>query len=89
MKANDTNTDDPEMVALGVLAWILQDERRGERLLSMTGLTPDGLRLGVADKAVLGAVMEFLMGHEPDLIGCAEFMGVEPETLAQAARRLA
>lgn len=88
MKAKDTNDDDPEMVALGVLAWVLQDERRAERLLSVTGLSADGLRAGVGDRAVLGAVMEFLMGHEPDLIDCAEYMGVRPESLARAAERL-
>jgi hypothetical protein len=85
MKAESTNADDPEMVALAVLAWVLQDERRAERLLAVTGLTPDGLRAGIGDRAVLAAVMGFLMGHEPDLIACADAMGMKPEALVQVA----
>lgn len=85
MKPASSNADDPEMVALGVLAWVLQDERRAERLLAVTGLTPDGLRSGVGDRRVLGAVMGFLMGHEPDLLACSQAMGMKPESLAQVA----
>lgn len=88
MKAGSTNADDPEMVALGALAWVLQDGGRAERLLAVTGLTAEGLRAGIGDPTVLGAVMEFLMGHEPDLLACADFMGVKPEALADAAGRL-
>src|SRR3546814_8633484 len=66
MKAEDTNADDPEMVALDALIWLLHDERRAARLLDVTGLTPDGLRAGVGDHATLAAVMTFLEGHEPD-----------------------
>lgn len=88
MKAKSTNAYDPEMVALGVLAWVLQDERRAERLLAVTGLTPHGLRTGVGDRAVLGAVMGFLMSHEPDLVACAEAMAMQPDALAEVARRL-
>src|SRR3546814_14207218 len=71
MKAEDTNADDPEMVALDALIWLLHDERRAARLLDVTGLTPDGLRAGVGDHATLAAVMTFLEGHETDLLACA------------------
>ena len=32
---------DAEALALGALGWILTDERRADRLLSLTGLTPE------------------------------------------------
>src|SRR3546814_15492579 len=80
MKAEDTNADDPEMVALDALIWLLHDERRAARLLDVTGLTPDGLRAGVGDHATLAAVMTFLEGHEPDLLACAEGMDVKPRS---------
>lgn len=67
---------------------MLSDENRAERLLSLTGLTPDALRGGLGDPGVLGAVLEFLASHEPDLIGAAEALGVEPQVLARAAKRL-
>ena len=88
MKPKSTNADDPEMVALAALGWILGDERRAERLLSVTGMTPEGLRAGVSERAVLGAVLSFLMGHEPDLLACAEAMNMRPEDLAAAGREL-
>jgi hypothetical protein len=68
---------------------VLSDEARAERLLTLTGLTPDALRDGLGDPGVLGAVLEFLTGHEPDLIAAAEALGVEPAALAEAARSLA
>jgi hypothetical protein len=80
---------DPEALALAALGWLLADEARADRLLSLTGLTPDALRGGLGDRAVLGAVLEFLTAHEPDLIAAAEALGVEPAVLAEAARSLA
>ena len=80
---------DPQALALAALGWVLADEDRALRLLSLTGLTPDVLRNGLGDPAVLGAVLEFLAAHEPDLVAAAEELGVEPQVLADAARSLA
>lgn len=80
---------DPEALALAALGWLLADEARAARLLALTGLTPDALRHGLGDAAVLGAVLEFLTGHEPDLLAAADALGVEPAQLAEAARSLA
>lgn len=88
MRAKSTNADDPEMVALAALAWLLADDRRAERLLAVTGLSADGLRARLGDRAVLGAVLAFLMAHEPDLLACAQEMGVAPEAIAEAGRAL-
>ncbi|HEY6869649.1 MAG TPA: DUF3572 family protein [Novosphingobium sp.] len=79
---------DPQALALGALGWLLQSESRAERLLALTGLSPDQLRGGLGDPAVLGAVLDFLAAHEPDLIGAAEALGVAPQVLAGAAERL-
>ena len=89
MKPKSTNAVDPEMVALGALTWVLSDERRAERLLAVTGLTPEGLRASVGRRDVLGAVLGFLESYEPDLIACAAEMGVRPEDLVDAGRALA
>jgi hypothetical protein len=67
---------------------VLGDETRAERLLSLTGLTPDILRGGLGDPGVLGAVLDFLASHEPDLLAAADALGVEPQVLANAAERL-
>ena len=79
---------DPQALALGALGWLLQSESRAERLLALTGLTPDALRAGVGNPAVLAAVLDFLAAHEPDLVGAAEALGVAPAALVQAAGAL-
>lgn len=76
-------------MALGALGWLLQSESRADRLLALTGLTPEALRGGLGDPGVLGAVLDFLAAHEPDLVGAAEALGVSPAALAGAADRLA
>lgn len=79
---------DPQALALSALGWILSDGDRAERLLALTGLTPDALREGLGRREVLGAVLEFLAGHEPDLLAAAGELGVSPQALADAARRI-
>ncbi|WP_309621257.1 DUF3572 domain-containing protein [Novosphingobium sp.] len=79
---------DPQALALGALGWVLGDSDRAERLLALTGLDADALRGGLGDPAVLGAVLEFLASHEPDLVAAAEALGVEPAQLMAARERL-
>ena len=79
---------DPAALALGALGWVLADQGRAERLLALTGLDADALRAGLGDPAVLGAVLEFLGQHEPDLVAAAEHLGIEPGTLMAARERL-
>lgn len=70
------------------LVWVLGQDDRAQRLLALTGLTPDELRSGVGDAGLLGAVLEFLCGHEPDLIAAAEALGVPAGEIAGARERL-
>ncbi|MBV1918541.1 MAG: DUF3572 domain-containing protein [Sphingomonadaceae bacterium] len=80
---------DPNALALSALGWVLGEPDRAERLLALTGLTPDALRAGLQDQAVLRAVIEFLCAHEPDLVAAASALGVEPADLAATKERLA
>jgi hypothetical protein len=66
----------------------LEAPERAERFLSLTGLTPDQLRSGLNDPAILGAVLEFLSGHEPDLLAAADALDMAPEQIIAAHRRL-
>lgn len=79
---------DPAALALQALGWVLSDAPRAERFLSLTGLTPEELRSGLGDPAVLGSVLEFLCGHEADLIAAADALSVAPGELAAALERL-
>jgi adenine/guanine phosphoribosyltransferase-like PRPP-binding protein len=67
---------------------VLADGPRAERLLALTGLTPEALRGGLDDPGVLGAVLDFLASHEPDLVAAAAALGVEPAALVAARERL-
>ena len=83
MRASETNHD-PEALALRALVWTLAEPVRAQRLLDVTGLTPDDLRLRAGDPAVLSAALGFLEAHEPDLIACAAELGVGPATIVAA-----
>jgi hypothetical protein len=83
-----TNPPDPQELALRALAATLADERLAARLLATTGLDPAGLRLRLAQPALLAAVLDFLAAHEPDLLAVAAAIGERPETLAAASGML-
>jgi len=79
---------DPAELALGALAWLLGDSLRAQRFLDLTGLTPEALRASIDACGTQAAVLDFLCAHEPDLESAAEALGVVPEELAGARRRL-
>ena len=81
-------TNDPEALALAALGWTLAEEARATRLLALTGLTPEELRARLGERDLLAAVLAFLEAHEPDLLGCAEALGVAPTALVAARREL-
>ena len=68
---------------------MLADEDRAERLLALTGLTPEVLRDSLTERSTLAAVLDYLAGHEPDLLLAADALNVTPERLAAARRELA
>lgn len=80
---------DPQALALSALGWILSDQDRAERLLALTGMTPETLRGRLHDPALLGAVIDFLLGNERDLLAAADELGVAPEAFAQVRGKLA
>jgi hypothetical protein len=88
MMIQDTNGTDAEAIAYRALGWTLGDEGRAQRLLALTGLTPEDLRTRIGEPAVLAAILRFLESHEPDLVACAEALGLAPTILVEARRRL-
>lgn len=78
----------PETLALAVLGWILSDQPRADRLLDLTGLTPDILRDQIGERGILAAVLEFLINHEPDLVAAADMLQIPPQAILVAHTRL-
>lgn len=87
MRAAETNGD-VTALALAALGWTVSDGNRAQRLLDVTGLTPADLRARAGEASVLAAVLGFLEAHEPDLIACAEAIGMRPAALVAARARL-
>jgi hypothetical protein len=87
MLRDRTNPPDPEALALSALGWTLADEARAQRLLALTGLTAADFASGSASRGA-GGRARFLEAHEPDLLACADALGVDPAALADARRRL-
>ena len=80
--------NDAVALALMALAAVVTDERRGQRFLSLSGLSPNGLRAGAGDPAVLAALLRFLEAHEPDLLAVADEIGCAPQALVRARHAL-
>ena len=64
------------------------DEDRAGLFLALTGLSPDELRASLGYPSTLAAVLEYLCGHEPDLLAAAEAIGCTPQDLVAARERL-
>jgi Protein of unknown function (DUF3572) len=81
-------TNDAEAVALQALGWVLGEDARAARYLALTGLDPDALRIRAGEWTLLAATLRFLEAHEPDLVACAEAIGVTPPVLVATRRML-
>jgi K+-transporting ATPase A subunit len=68
---------------------VLADDRRAQRFLDLTGLTPEQLRERIESAELQLSVLDFLCAHEPDLIAVGEALGVAPAAIAAAREELA
>lgn len=87
-KPDDRSSASAATLALAALGWLLEDDDRAQRYLSLTGLDPDTLRAGLGDASVLLSCLDFLANYEPDLIRAAEALAVTPEDLIEARSAL-
>jgi Protein of unknown function (DUF3572) len=79
---------DPAVLALQALAHVAGDEDMGPRFLALTGMDVAELRAKADSPATLMALLDYLMANEHDLVATADAIGVKPEALALAARKL-
>jgi hypothetical protein len=89
MLRDRTIEPDPQALGLQALAWTLADDARAQRFLALTGLDPADLRAAAGQPTTLDAVFGFLEAHQPDLVGCADALGVAPDRLIAARMRIA
>jgi hypothetical protein len=70
------------------MVWALGEPTRANRLLDLTGLTVETLRISATSRATQAAILGFLEAYEPDLIACATALDVPPDALVVARREL-
>lgn len=80
--------NDPMLIALAALRWVVAEPARAERILAVTGLTPADLRERAGDSALLAAILAYLEAYEPDLIACAAAIEVPVQALVAAREAL-
>lgn len=88
MLRDKPSSTDPAVLALQALAHVAGAEALGPRFLALTGMDADALRANAGKPATLIALLDYLMANENDLLATAEAIGVRPEVLALAARKL-
>jgi hypothetical protein len=88
MPSSKQIVSDPVALALHALSWTVGEQARADRMLALTGLTGEDLRERATEPAVLAAVLGFLEAYEPDLVACAEALGVTPKVLVDAREML-
>ena len=88
MLREKASSADPAVLALQALAHVAGDDDMGPRFLALTGMDADALRANAGQPETLTALLDFLMANEPDLVAAAEAIGVKPEALSLAARKL-
>lgn len=79
---------DAETLALLALAHVVGDEALLPRFLALSGVGTDELRDRAQDPVLLGAVLDFLLAHEPDLVAFAAAQDLPPTAIARARRAL-
>jgi hypothetical protein len=79
---------DPETLALRVLAHIAGDEVLLPRFLGLSGLDAASLKAGLGDPALLGGVLDFVLGDERLVSELAAAFEIPPESFARARRKL-
>ena len=78
-----------ELIAIQALGHIASQDELLTRFMSVTGVEPGDFRRLAGERSFLVAVLDFLAGHEPDLVGFAEELGQPPERVVEARHRLA
>ncbi|WP_150000554.1 DUF3572 domain-containing protein [Iodidimonas gelatinilytica] len=82
--ARPANKEEASVIALNALTFILSEDSLRLRFLDLTGLEGEDVRARIADPRFLGAVLDFLMGHEPDLLAFAQEQNLPPESAVHA-----
>lgn len=74
-----------EQIAIQALGWLAQDHERLPGFMAATGAAPDTLRSAAAQPAFLGAVLDFILSDDANVIAFCDAAGL-PYTHPMRAR---
>jgi hypothetical protein len=80
--------DAAEAIALSALAYLLADDERAQRFVQVTNFSDQELKDQLANSAFLGGVLDFILEDETLVDGVAATLGLAPDEIAAARRRL-
>ena len=89
MGTGGTVDEGADLIAIQALGHIASQDALLTRFMSVTGVEPGDFRRLATERSFLTAVLDFLAGHEPDLLDFAEALGQPPERVIEARHRLA
>jgi hypothetical protein len=75
-------------LAVAALGFLASEPDRLSRFLDLCGLGPHNLRAAAADPSFLTAVLDYIVGDEPLLIGFAADQSLPPERVVAARRAM-
>jgi hypothetical protein len=84
MRETRVSPDSAEVTALRALAWVVTDQDRAMRFLSVTGCDSETLRRRAGEAEVLGAVLDFLLDDEASLLAFADEVDLPAQSVALA-----
>ncbi len=79
---------DAPTIALRAVAYIAGDEGLLNRFIALTGCDGDSLGQRLNDPAFLGAVLDFLLHNEPDLLAFCEASELSPDMVVTGRTQL-
>jgi len=80
--------EEAEGVAIAALGYVAGDPELLPRFLAITGIDAQRIREAAGEPGFLAGVLDFVLAHEPTLLGFAEASGINPAELPLARRAL-
>ncbi len=82
------SSEDAQTIALNAIAYIAADDELLSRFVALSGCGMDTIRERIGDPALLGGVLDFILGDEPTLLAFVDREELTPETPMAARHKL-
>lgn len=77
-----------EAIAIQALGFIAADPELLPRFLAITGIEASAIRQAAGEPGFLAGVLQFVLAHEPTLMGFSQAVGIAPAEVGKALRSL-